>query len=329
MDLSIIIVNYNVFDDVCKCITSVNETVHAINYEIFVVDNNSVDRSIERIDKLFQNTYLIALSENRGFGSANNEAARLAVGKYILFVNPDIIFLENTIRRLYDFLETSNSAGCVGPVIIRNDESVQYYYNFFPSMYSRLMQEFGFYTKAPKMKFRMFEFMNENINNGKPFIVDWVLGACMIIKRDLFCKLNGFDEAFFLYEEEVDLLYRMKLLGYNTYMLPDVKVIHNHNTSTSKLGFAFIRYHGFRSIIIFSNKHNKYFKKFFSKLLLAFGVLFRFFRGIFFNKYKLGNLKTHAYLFWDLFKLNLVPGKSTDKMNYNFTIAQRALSADN
>lgn len=103
MDLSIIIVNYNVYDDVKKCVISINETIKDLLFEIFVVDNNSTDRGIEQIDKLYKNVRLIKLNENRGFGYANNKAANYAKGKYILFVNPDIIFLKNTINRLYSF----------------------------------------------------------------------------------------------------------------------------------------------------------------------------------------------------------------------------------
>ncbi|HEY3251748.1 MAG TPA: glycosyltransferase family 2 protein [Ignavibacteria bacterium] len=326
MDLSIIIVNYDVFEDVTKCISSINETIKNLSYEIFVVDNNSSDRSIERIDKLFLNVHLINLNENRGFGQANNAAVVHAAGKYLLFVNPDIIFLENTINRLYFYLESNSSAGCAGPLIIRPDNKIQYYYTFFPSAYSRLMQEFGFYERAPAMKRRKYDFINKNIKYGNPFLVDWVLGACMLMPRQIFNRLGGFDESFFLYEEEVDLLYRMKKEGFDTYILPDVKVIHNHNTATSKLGFAFIRYHGFRSVIIYSNKHDRNIKKFFSKLLLSFGVILRFFRGIILTKYKLGNIRTHTYLFWDLFKLNLAKMDNTEKMNSNFKKAQEALS---
>lgn len=188
------------------------------------------------------------------------------------------------------------------------------------------MQEFGFYTRARKMKHRMYNFIDENIKRGDPFLVDWILGACMIMPRKIFNKLRGFDESFFIYEEDVDLLYRMKNIGYNTYILPDIKVMHNHNTSTSKLGFAFIRYHGFRSIIIYSNKHDKNMKKFLSKSLLAFGVILRYLRGIFFTKYKLGNIGTHTYLFWDLFKLNFIHKNDTEKMNSNFRRVEQAVS---
>jgi GT2 family glycosyltransferase len=133
------------------------------------------------------------------------------------------------------------------------------------------MQEFGFYERARGMKRRMFDYINKNIKSSNPFLVDWVLGACMIMPRLIFNKLGGFDESFFLYEEEVDLLYRMKKIGFDTYILPGAKVIHNHNTATSKLGFAFIRYHGFRSVIIYSNKHDRNIKKFFSKSLYLLG----------------------------------------------------------
>ncbi len=325
IDISFIIVNYDVFEDVVNCINSIDNTVEGLSYEIFVADNNSKDRSIERMESMFKNVHLIQLKSNLGFGFASNRAATLARGDYLLFVNPDIIFLKNTIKKLYDFITNNPSTGSAGPLIKRTDGSIQYYYTFFPSVYSRLMQEFGFYETAKKMKKRKFDFLNENVEKKMPFKVDWVLGACMITRRNLFEQLEGFDESFFLYEEEVDLLFRMNNRGMNTYIVPSSEVIHNHNTSTSKLGFAFIRYHGFRSIIIYSNKHDLGFKRFISKFILTFGITYRYLRGIISKKYRLGSLRSHSILFGDLFMLNMTGSAERAKSHRHFEITRLAL----
>ncbi|MBZ0203348.1 MAG: glycosyltransferase family 2 protein [Ignavibacteria bacterium] len=326
MDISIIIVNYNVVNDVIICINSAINTLKDLDYEIFVVDNNSPDRSVEKVQQQFNRVTLIQLKENKGFGYANNKAAAIARGEYLLFTNPDIIFQDNTINELHSFISNNGSVGCAGPLIIRPDGSIQYYYTFFPSTYSRLMQEFGFYETAKQMKKRKFDFLNSNIEKQQPFKVNWVLGACMIIPRRLFTELTGFDDNFFLYEEEVDLLYRMKEYGRDTYFVPTAKVVHNHNTSTSLLGFAFIRYHGFRSIIIYSNKHNRGVKRLFSKMLLTFGILLRYIRGIISNKFRLGNFSSHTVLFYDLLKLNFFKLGFSAKDHSHFVKANSALA---
>lgn len=103
------------------------------------------------------------------------------------------------------------------------------------------------------MKKRFFNFLDEKINIGVPFEVDWVMGSCMMLKRKLFNNLGGFDEAFFLYEEETELEYRLKRSGLRNYIHPGARVLHNHHSSASKLGVLFIHYHEFRSRIIFDH----------------------------------------------------------------------------
>ncbi len=319
-DISVVIVNYNVTNDVINCIKSIYKFSSGLRIEIIVSDNHSPDRSIENIQDIFPDIKLVLLNDNRGFGYANNAALEYINGKYILFSNPDIIYKENSIKKLFDFMESNINAACAGPVIKRTDGSIQYYYTFFPSLYSRFLQEFGRYEKADFMKKRMVNFLNDNIKLNKPFNVEWVLGACMLIPAVLFKKLSGFDDSFFLYEEEVDLLFRAKQLKYNTYIVPESEVIHNHNTSTSKVGFAFIRYHGFRSLVIYSNKHNRGIQKLLSKLMLTLGIFFRYSRGLLFNKYRIKSVKVHTLLFWDLLKINWLNIKKSDRLHRHFEL---------
>ena len=254
MDLSIVIVNYNVFDDVLKCIGSINNNVKKLDYEIIVVDNNSANRDIEKLPDYFPCVKLILNSDNRGFGYANNIGVSKATGDYIVLVNPDIIFTDNSLEIMYEFINTNSKIGVVGPVQVKPNSGIEYYYTFFPSIYSRLMQEFRLYMTAPIMKKRFFNFLDVNIENGKPFEVDWVMGSCMMLKRQLFNEAGAFDESFFLYEEETELEFRINKSGYRNYMIPAAKVLHNHHSSSGKLGVLFVNYQEFRSRIIFDCK---------------------------------------------------------------------------
>lgn len=254
MDISIIIVNYNVYNDVLICIGKIKETLTALKYEIIVVDNNSSDRSIEKILSIYPDIKLILNTENSGYGFANNLGMKVSTGKYFLLVNPDIIVSEHSIENLYNFMENEPKAGSCGPVQSKPSDGIEHYYTFFPSLYSRLMQEFRLYMTAPVMKQRFFNFIDDNFRHGKPFKVDWIMGSCLMVRSEIFKKLGGFDEAFFLYEEETEWQYRMSKEGWSAFMIPDAKVLHNHHSSASKLGTLFVNYQEFRSRIIFDTK---------------------------------------------------------------------------
>jgi GT2 family glycosyltransferase len=275
MDLSIIIVNYNVYTDVKLCIESIFETVNNLSYELIVVDNNSIDRSVELVSTEYSNVVFIPLKTNKGFGHANNIGMKTARGKVILLVNPDIVFRDRSVETMFNFLTNEPTAGVVGPLQIKPGSGNEYYYTFFPSLYSRLMQEFRLYMRAPIMKYRFFRFLDENIKAGKPFIVDWVLGSCMMIRSEIVQKTSGFDEAFFLYEEETEWQYRIKQLGWKTYFHPRAVVIHNHHSSASKFGTIFVNYHEFRSRIIFDRKRFSGIKLVIRKLLIDLALLVR------------------------------------------------------
>ena len=158
--------------------------------------------------------------------------------------------------------------GAIGPVQIKPGKGIEYYYSFFPGLYSRFAQEFGIYMTAPVMKYRFRKFWDDNILKGKPFRVDWIMGSALLIRKEIFEKIGGFDESFFLYEEETEWLYRAKKDGWVCMIYPEMKVLHNHHSSSSKLGLSFVHFQEFRSRIIFSNKHDRMLKRFIRKTMI-------------------------------------------------------------
>ena len=275
MDLSIIIVNYNVFEDVKKCIGSIYNNISRLKFEVIVVDNNSANRDIEKLKEIHPDVKLVLNKDNRGFGYANNIGVTFAEGEFIVLVNQDIIFLDNSLEVMLDYIRNNNNIGAIGPIQVKPNSGIEYYYTFFPSIYSRLMQEFRLYMTAPIMKKRFFNFLDEKIKIGVPFEVDWVMGSCMMLKRKLFNDLGGFDEAFFLYEEETELEYRLKSSGLRNYMHPGARVLHNHHSSASKLGVLFVVYQEFRSRIIFDSKRFRGLKYFFRRFLIIIALFLR------------------------------------------------------
>ena len=317
MLLSIIIVNYNVYEDIKICVQSIRNFIAQIKYEIIIIDNNSPDRSIENIKHDIPGVIFIPLATNFGFGHANNIGMGIAKGKYFLFVNPDILFTDNSIEKLLNFLESTANAGAVGPIQIKPNEGIEYYYTFFPSLYSRLMQETRMNLKASLMKKRMYDFINDNMVKNKPFKVDWAIGSCLMIKREIFDIIGGFNEAFFLYEEETEWQYRMSQNGWLSYILPGATAVHNHHSSTSKIGKPFVYYHEFRSRIIFDHMRFKGFQYIIRILLIETGLGLRviyFLMRSFFSKES--EIKFKAYS--DLLKLNSNPKQKILSDRFNF-----------
>jgi GT2 family glycosyltransferase len=255
--LSILIVNYNVYADILKCIEAIKAYTSLTGYEIIVIDNDSPDRSIEGLNQKFPDVKLILLKDNRGFGAANNEGMKQANGEYFFLVNPDIIPEKNSIDILLNYLREHPGVGVVGPVQTMPGTGIERYYPFFPSLYSRLTQETRMFQRAPVTKQRFTKFWDKNIASGKPFKVDWVMGSAMMFSRKLYEQIGGFDEAFFLFEEETEWEYRAHLKGWERIIVPEARMIHNHHSSTSKFGKVFREHHEFRSRIIFWAKHNK------------------------------------------------------------------------
>lgn len=318
MDLSIVIVNYNVYNDVKLCIESIVKTVNQLSFEIIVVDNNSIDRSIEHISADFKEVHFLPLTSNHGFAVANNIGMKAASGDTILLVNPDILFNDQAIETMFDFLIVEPSAGVVGPVQIKPGVGKEYYYTFFPSIYSRIMQEFGFYMTAPVMKYRFYRFLDENIAAGEPFKVDWVMGSCLMIRSDIVRKTLGFDESFFLYEEETEWQYRIRHLGWRSYIHPGAIVIHNHHSSASKLGIIFIHYQEFRSRIIFDIKRFKGIKLMLRRMLIVIALFTRIFY-CYLNSFNNNTSKKKLNANIDLLKFSLRGKKQilNDKYDFN------------
>lgn len=302
--VSIIIVNYNVYADVMNCIESIKEFEKDISYEIIVVDNNSHDRSIEKITTQIPDVIFMPLEQNYGFGYANNRAMEIAKGEYFLLMNPDIEVSDDSILSMVEYIKANDNVAAVGPVQINPNSGIERYYSLFPSFYSRMMQEFGLYVKAPFMKQIFNQFWNDNIRKGKPFDVDWIIGSCLLLRRKIFENVGGFEEAFFLFEEEVEWEYRMHKKGWRKVILPYIKVLHNHHTSISKIGENYRRFHEFRSRIIFSKKHDKFPINYLRNILVFLGLSIRLLRGIFLKRYRIiGNKKVHYKLYLVLFKL--------------------------
>jgi len=222
MNVSIIYVNYKTCGLTLSSIRSVKELTEGISYEIIVVDNHSGDNSLSIIKEKYSEVICVESPENIGFSRANNLGIEIAQGEYILFLNPDTLLMNNAIAILYWFLQSSEQTGaCGGNLYDENEQPTKSFGRSFPSFGQELTSIFylpSFYLKSPR---------SQSFNHtDKPLEVAFILGADLMIKKEILEKVGKFDPDFFLNYEETELCYRIKQAGFKIMSVPAAKVIH-------------------------------------------------------------------------------------------------------
>ena len=234
MDLSIIIVNYNVKEFLQNLLHSAEKASSRISKEIIVIDNASDDGSVDIIKQKFPTVKLIENKNNIGFGSANNQGLKIAQGKYILFINPDCIVSENTFDKMISFFNEHPDCGLAGCKILNSDGSLQLACRrSFPGPWTSFTKVTGLSNLFPGT--RIFARYNLTyLDENRTHEVDAVSGSFMMIKRDAYEKVGGFDDQFFMYGEDLDLCYRVQKAGFKVYYVPDTQIIHYKGESTKR-----------------------------------------------------------------------------------------------
>ena len=254
MNLSVVIVNYNVKFFLEQCLLSVKKSSANLACEVFVVDNNSVDGSVSMIKEKFPWVKLIENHENLGFSQANNQAIKQSTGKYILLLNPDTLVKEDTFQKCFQFMEENSQAGALGVRMI--DGKGQFLPESkrgLPTPEVAIYKMLGLNKIFPKSKiFGKYHlgFLPENHTSE----VDVLAGAFMFLRKKTLVKIGLFDERFFMYGEDIDLSYRVQLGGYKNIYFPHTTIIHYKGESTKKQSAKYIRiFYG--AMLIFANKH--------------------------------------------------------------------------
>ncbi len=256
MDISIVIVNYNVCYFLRQTLLSVRAGISSLEVEIFVVDNASVDASTSMVEREFPEVKLIKSKENLGFSKANNLAIQRARGKYILLLNPDTILSDDTLTKCYHFMEQQEGIGALGPRMI---DGAGYFLpeskRGFPSPSVAFYKAFGL-SKV----FRSSSFFNRyhmgHLPEGKSASIDVLAGAFMFIRHSVLEHVGYLDERFFMYGEDIDLSYRIKQAGYENYYFPETSIIHFKGESTKKGSLNYVKVF-YQAMILFADKHFK------------------------------------------------------------------------
>ncbi len=241
MQLSIVIVNYNVKHFLEQCLFSIRRAIDGLQAEIIVIDNSSGDNSLTYLLPGFPEVQFIANRENLGFAKACNQGLNLSKGKYILFLNPDTIIPENCFQKCIDFLESHSDAGALGiKMLDGSGRFLKESKRSFPAPSAALYKLFGLSKTFPRSKV-FSKYHLGNLDPDETHEVDVLAGAFMMIKKEVLEKTGGFDETFFMYGEDVDLSYRIQRAGYKNYYFAESSIIHFKGESTRKGTLNYIR----------------------------------------------------------------------------------------
>ncbi|HOI30941.1 MAG TPA: glycosyltransferase family 2 protein [Melioribacteraceae bacterium] len=239
IDVSIIIVNYNAFDLLDKCLGSLFNFCKGTVNEIFVVDNNSTSGNIEKLTAKYSGVRLIKNESNIGFAAANNVALPFVKGKYILFLNNDTVFREDSIKTVYDFAESKTVPVFTGIQLLNSDLSKQESVVEFPGLWNTITENLFLYKLFAGKK--LFDkYWQNRVTFEEPVEVDVIRGAFMFCPSAKIMEMKGFDERFFFYSEETDLCKRFKDSGGRVFFNPSTSIIHYGGASAdSDLWFKF------------------------------------------------------------------------------------------
>lgn len=245
MKLSIIIINHNTSKLVYDCIGSIKKSLSDVSYEIIIVDNSTEE------DNRIQNTelrgilptadYQLLTTDNKGFGVANNVGAKSAKGQYLWFLNSDTLLIDDSIKKIVNFLDQKDEVGIVSPLLF-NDKECKRIQPFFFAKFQTL-KNLIIRQNRPKINYKEQEYFETEV----------VVGASLIIRKGIFDKISGFDENFFMFFEDDDVCYRVIKLGFKVVVYCQAKIVHlqgksiNKNSSRKKMYYSSQAY--------FWNKH--------------------------------------------------------------------------
>ncbi|MCQ2124455.1 MAG: glycosyltransferase [Fibrobacter sp.] len=275
---SVIIVAYNSCDFIPACLKSVRDASEGIDTQVIVLDNGSPEPISAEIKEFFPEVFWIDSKENLGFGKGCNLAVKSATKPYLFFVNPDTLVSRDSLRKVLEFTQENPDSGTVGSRILNEDGSLQLACRrSFPTTFSAISKTIGLASLFPKSKL----FASYNMTYADPeqvTEVDAISGSFFCMRSELYRQLNGFDEDFFMYGEDLDLCFRAKAAGFKNYYTPSTNILHFKGQSCKTRRWkSYVDF--YKAMIIFVKKHKDLY--FVPSFLVTLGILFAAFVGMF------------------------------------------------
>ena len=282
MDLSIVIVNYQTFELTKNTINSIFEYDYPFSYEILVVDNASSDDSLAKLQEYFNDKVkFIASTENNGFAAGNNQALRIANGKYVLLLNSDTIVWEGTLENIYNYMEKHTDVGACGcRVLLENGELDKACKRSFPNVKNSFFRLFHIPTNSKDNDYNL-----DDLPDGEIYEIDCLTGAFMFMRTDALNQVGLLDETFFMYGEDIDLCYRIKNGGWKIIYYGESKITHLKGASSKKQKSKLI-YEFYRAMYIYYKKHHAKENSFIVNIVVYLGIAFLCILKLFLNLFK-------------------------------------------
>ncbi len=269
--LSIIIVSWNCRDLLRKCLVSLEEYHPDNDWEVIVVDNNSQDGTKELLDVYDSKMEfkVLLFDENLGFARGNNMGLDYVRSEYVLFLNPDTEIIDNSLQKMIDFMDENPQIAAIGPKLLNSDKTIQRSVRKFPTLFSQilvLLKLHNFVPRLPTLK----KYFQLDFDYNKTQEVDQVMGAALMIRKNILDKVSSFDEGYKRIFEEVDLCFRVKKAGFKLYYFADAQIIHHKGASFSKVRIVQKQLDFNQGMIRFFRKHKGYFSTF---IIIVFSVI--------------------------------------------------------
>ncbi|MFQ5435904.1 MAG: glycosyltransferase family 2 protein [Anaerolineae bacterium] len=304
-DLSIVIVSWNVRELLRNCLQSVMAGRGESDVEVIVVDGGSADGSPQMVADEFPWVQLIARPDNVGFPKGNNLGIAKANGRYILLLNPDTEIIADALPVMVAFLQSNPDVGGLGPMLLNPDGSVQSSRRRFPTLATGLLESTWLAGLAPGVLRRYYA---QNLPDEETADVDWVMGACLLVRQEAAAQIGGMDEAYFMYSEELDWCRRIKDAGWRIVYHPAAKVVHHVGKSSEQAVTA--------RHINFNRAKLRYFRKYHGRLAatlirivllgnFAGQLLWEGLKGLLGHKRPLRQQRVRAY--WQVLRSGLRP----------------------
>ena len=282
MDLSVVIVNYQTFELTRDTVNSILKYSYPFTYEIIVVDNASGDDSLAKLKDYFKDDVkFIASKENNGFAAGNNQALRVAEGRYVLLLNSDTIVWEYTLENIYNYMELNPDVGACGcQVLLENGELDKACKRSFPNVKNSFFRLFHIPTNSNDNDYNL-----DNLDDDGTYEIDCLTGAFMFINKKALDDVGFLDESFFMYGEDIDLCYRIKKAGYKIVYIGNSKITHFKGASSKKQKSKLI-YEFYRAMYVYYKKHHANESSFIVNFIVYLGIAFLCILKLFLNLFK-------------------------------------------
>ena len=251
--LGIVIIHYNTPDDLGRCLESLRVQAPACSHEVVVIDNASTTPGLDELQAQYPGVRWVRNAENVGYGRACNQGMALVPADFHLILNPDIVVLEGSLDTLVGFAAAHPRVGIVGPQLLNEDGSVQDSCRRFYTFWTLLLRRTILGKLLPNSRVVARHLMRDfDHRHVRP--VDWVLGGCLLVRREALDRCGPMDDRFFLYFEDVDWCYRMWQCGYEVLYLPDARFVHRHRRASARRTFSRSFWQHLTSLIAFYEK---------------------------------------------------------------------------